>query len=118
MSGNGVVALVDDDLAVLESLKFLLETAGYTVAAYNSATAFLADRTASPACLIVDQHMASMSGLELIAHLRQRATGVPALMITGSPSASIFARANELGVAVLEKPLTEAELLTFIDAHV
>ena len=44
MSGSQVVALVDDDLAVLDSLKFLLETAGYTVATYSSATAFLADR--------------------------------------------------------------------------
>ncbi|MGA3004375.1 MAG: response regulator [Acetobacteraceae bacterium] len=112
------MALVDDDLAVLDSLKFLLETAGYTVATYSSATAFLADRTTAPACLIVDQHMPSMSGLELLAHLRQEATGVPALMITGSPSAAVIARANQLGVAVLEKPPAEADLFTFIDAHV
>jgi two-component system, LuxR family, response regulator FixJ len=118
MSGSHVVAVVDDDLAVLESLKFLLETAGYTVAAYNSATAFLADRTTSPACVIVDHHMPAMSGLELVAHLRQEAAGVPVLMITGNPSAAIVARANQLGVAVLEKPPTEADLLTFIDAHV
>ena len=117
MSGSGVVAVVDDDLAVLDSLKFLLEAAGYTVAAYSSAIAFLADRTA-PACLIVDQHMPVMSGLELIALLRQEAADVPVLMITGSPSASIVARANKLGAAVLEKPPAEADLLTFIDAHV
>jgi two-component system response regulator FixJ len=118
MSGSGVVAVVDDDLAVRDSLKFLLEAAGYTVVAYSSAMAFLADRATPPACLIVDQHMPDMSGLELIAHLRQEAAGVPVLMITGSPSASIVARANQLGASVLEKPPAEADLFTFIDAHV
>jgi two-component system response regulator FixJ len=116
MSDGQIVALVDDDLGVLDSLKFLLETAGYTVAAYSSALAFLADRVRVPACLFVDQHMPSMSGLELIAHLRQAATGIPALMVTGSPSAAIIARANQLGVAVLEKPPAEMDLVTFINA--
>jgi FixJ family two-component response regulator len=118
MSGSGVVAVVDDDRAVLDSLKFLLEAAGYTVAAYRSAAAFLADRARRPACLIVDQHMPDMSGLELISHLRQEAADVPVLMITGSPSATIVARANQLGAAVLEKPPAEADLLNFIDIHV
>jgi FixJ family two-component response regulator len=118
MLGSHVVAVVDDDLSVLDSLKCLLEAAGYTVAAYSSATAFLADRTASPACLIVDQQMPCMTGLELIAHLRQEAASVPALMVTGSPSAAVIAQANQLGIAVLEKPPAEADLLTFIDSHV
>jgi CheY-like chemotaxis protein len=58
----------------------------------------------------------SMSGLELIAHLRQAAKGIPALMVTGSTSAAIIARANQLGVAVLKKPPAEADLVTFINA--
>lgn len=118
MSGSRVVAVVDDDLAVLDSLKFLLETAGYTVAGYSSATAFLEDRVTSPACLIVDQHMPAMTGLELVARLRQAAASVPVLLITGSPSAAIVARANQLGVEMLEKPPAEDDVLTFIDAHV
>lgn len=118
MAGGGVVALVDDDVEVLESLKFLLETAGYTVAAYSSATAFLADRAMRPACLIIDQHMPAMSGLELIAHLQQKAATVPMLMITADPSPAILTRATRLGVPVLEKPPGEADLLAFIDSHV
>jgi two-component system response regulator FixJ len=118
MSCRGVVALVDDDLAVRESLQFLLQCAGYTVAAYASPAEFLADRETSPACLLVDQQMPAMSGLELVAHLRQQATDLPVLMITGSPSPAIVARAAQLGVAVLEKPPAEADLLTFIAACV
>ena len=41
MSVNRVVAVVDDDVVVLDSLKFMLESGGYTVAAYNSAADFL-----------------------------------------------------------------------------
>ncbi len=122
MSCDRVVAVVDDDRAVLDSLKFLLETAGYRVAAYDSPTAFLADpaladRATSPACLIVDQHMPEMTGLDLIAHLRVRAAPLPALLITAAPSAAIAARASQFGVAMLEKPLGEDDLLSFIDAH-
>lgn len=118
MSRSHIVALVDDDVAVLDSLKFLLETAGYTVAAYKSGTEFLADRTTIPACVIVDQHMPAMTGLELISRLQQEATSIPALMITSLPSAAIVARARQMGVAVLDKPPSEADLLTFIDAHI
>jgi two-component system, LuxR family, response regulator FixJ len=118
MLGSGVVAVVDDDIAVLESLRFLLETAGYTVAAYHSATAFLDDRSSQPACLIVDQHMPLMTGLELVAHLQREEVGVPALLITGAPSGAIAARADQLGVAMLEKPPAESDVLAFIGAHV
>lgn len=118
MSGSRVVAVVDDDVAVLHSLKFLLETSGYAVAAYSSATAFLADQPARPACLIVDQHMPAMTGLELVAHLRDTDAAVPALLITGAPSEAIVARAKKLGIAILEKPPVEDEVLTFVDAHV
>ena len=117
MTNNRVVALVDDDVAVLESLKFLLETAGYNVAAYRSAAEFLEDRASRPACLIVDQHMPAMTGLELVARLRDMEAAVPALLITGSPSAAIAARANQLGIEMLEKPPAEDDVLSFIDAH-
>ena len=93
MSRTRVVALVDDDLAVLDSLKFLLETAGYTVAAYSSAAAFLDDRVTEPCCLIVDQRMPMMTGLDLVALLRRGTASVPALLITGSLSPKIIARA-------------------------
>ena len=112
-----VIAVIDDDPAVLDSLKFLLESAGYTVAAYSSASAFLDDRLARPACLIVDQHMPAMTGLDLVAHLRQAAAPIPALLITGAPSPAIAARASQLDIEMLEKPAGENDVLKFIDAH-
>lgn len=114
----GTVAVVDDDPAVLDSLKFLLEVMGCKVATYASAVAFLADRVIQPACIIVDQHMPRMTGLELAQKLRNDGTVIPLLLITGSPSSAIVTRAGQLGIeAVLEKPPDEDDLLNFVNAH-
>jgi two-component system, LuxR family, response regulator FixJ len=115
---NGIVAVVDDDPAVLDSLKFLLEVAGYRVTVYPSAAAFLGNGATRRACLILDQHMPRMTGLELVARLRNDGAHLPVLLITGSLSPTIVARAAELGIEkVLEKPLKEDDLLSFVNAH-
>jgi FixJ family two-component response regulator len=111
-----VVAIVEDDSAVLDSLKLLLEVAGHTVGAYASAKAFLQDRVARPSCLILDQHMPTMTGLELAARLRNEGVCIPVLLITAELSPKTVARAAEIGIEkVLEKPLAEGDLLKFID---
>jgi two-component system, LuxR family, response regulator FixJ len=116
---SDVVAVVDDDHGVLDSLKFLLETLGHKVAAFASAAAFLADRTLRPACLIVDHHMPEMTGLELAEQLLRQGTSIPVLLMTGAPSPEIFSRAALLGIwAVLEKPFNDADLLEFVRVHV
>jgi FixJ family two-component response regulator len=112
------IAVVDDDAAVLESFQFMLELAGFQVAAYSSAIAFLDSGRIRPCCLILDQHMPLMTGLELTARLRASAIDVPVLLVTGAPSPAIVARAAELGVEkVLEKPPTEGDLLSFVSMH-
>lgn len=114
---SGVVAVVDDDPAVLDSLKFLLEVMGYRVATYASAAAYLGNDLDDPACLIVDQHMPQMTGLELVQKLRNDGVNLPVLLITGSPSPAIVARAAQLGIVdVLEKPPEEADLVKFVSA--
>ena len=66
MSSAAPVIVVDDDRDVRESLKALLESAGYTVHVYNSAKAVLAgDAAAHGACLVTDIRMPDMDGLEL-----------------------------------------------------
>lgn len=116
--GKSAVAIIDDDPAVLDLLKFLLELAGHKVTTYGSAAAFLEDRAARPACLILDHHMPQMTGLALAARLRGEGDMLPVLLITGSPSAAIIAKAAELGVEkVLEKPPSEKDLLSFIAVY-
>jgi two-component system response regulator FixJ len=115
---SGIVGIVDDDPAVLDSLKFLLEVVGYRVSTYASAAAFLGDGATAPTCLIIDQHMPGMTGLELAQKLRDDHDSIPILLITGSPSPAIVTRAAQLGIVnVLEKPPEEADLLNFVDAY-
>src|SRR5271165_6956217 len=89
------VAIVDDDHGVLESLRFMLELAGYPVATYPSALAYLADQQGQPRCLILDHHMPAMTGLDLVAKLQAKDEKVPVLLITAAPSPAIVARAAE-----------------------
>ena len=119
MKAHNGVAVVDDDHAVLDSLKFLLEIAGYKVNTYVSAAAFLDDPVARSACrLILDQHMPGMTGLELATHLRREGACIPVLLFSAQLSPAIVARAGDLGIEkVLGKPPDEDELLRFVNAH-
>ena len=113
-----LVAVVDDDDAVRDSLQFLLEIAGFSVASYGSAAQFLREAPiADLSCLVVDQHMPDQTGLQLVSDLRAQGVTLPLALITGSPSTDLVRLAQELDVAkVMEKPLDEDTLLEFI-AH-
>lgn len=112
------IALVDDDTAVRDSMRFLLEIAGHPIDDYASAQDFLARCDLGRITgLILDHHMPLMTGLELAAQLREQGYRFPILLITGSPSPAIVARAAELGVErVLEKPPSENDLVSFVSA--
>ena len=118
LRGNGV-AIIDDDAALLDSMKFLLEAEGYDVATYNSPGAFLAGRDECPACLIVDQFMpGEETGLEFIARLRRREYHLPVLLISGSPSFDMTRNAARLDVAAaLAKPVPPETLLRFVKRY-
>lgn len=111
------VAVVDDDDAVRDSLQFLLETAGFAVTTFASASQFLSKAPIDDlCCLVVDQHMPELTGLQLVAALRRRGAALPIALITGSPSPDLLRLAQELDVAkVMEKPLDDAVLLRFVE---
>jgi FixJ family two-component response regulator len=111
-------AVVDDDSAVRDSLRLLLEVLGYLVKTFASAAELLLLNTGlqNLACLILDHHMPHMTSLELAERLRADGAAIPILLITASPSPAIFARAAEIDIRVLEKPPGDEELLDFISA--
>lgn len=112
---TGGIAVVDDDLAVLESYQFMLELAGFRVLPFSSALSYLEAKDLSPRCMILDQHMPAMTGLELVECLRDRQERFPIMLVTAAPTAAVRARAAELGIfKVLEKPPNEDELLSFV----
>ena len=113
------MAIVDDDRGFRESLKFLIETLGHKVVTFASAEAFLADRWLRPACLVVDQHLSHMTGLELAAQLLREDAKIPFLLMTGAPSPRISSMAAQLRIwAVLVKPFHDDALLDFVNLHV
>ena len=113
MNGQGesaipryVVIVIDDDLAVRNSLKFSLEVEGLTVRSYATGAELLsAGDLALCSCLVVDQNMPGMNGLDLIGLLRARHFAAPAILITSHPSPSLRERARTAGVPIVEKPL-------------
>jgi FixJ family two-component response regulator len=115
-AARDTVAIVDDDEAVRHSLRFLLEVLGHKVETFASAAEFLKAGPGDLMCLIVDHHMPTTTGLDFAERLRVDGNKVPIMLITGSPTPGIYARAAKLAIEVLEKPPDEALLLAFIDA--
>jgi FixJ family two-component response regulator len=104
--------VVDDDLAVRNSLKFSLEVEGFAVRAYSGAIEVLGDAELPFSdCLVVDQNKPGMNGLDLIAQFRARGIAVLAIQVTNYPSAALSQRAAKAGVAIVEKPFLGAALL-------
>jgi FixJ family two-component response regulator len=104
VSGPAII-VVDDDAAVRGSLKFSLEIEGFLVRTYPNADALLkAEPDAQCACLIVDQNMPGMTGLQLVATLRSRGNAAPAILVCGHTSAMLRHEAAQASVPVVEKP--------------
>src|SRR5262245_46415703 len=105
-ASRSVVIVVDDDPAVRNSLKFSLEIEGFIVRLYASGSELLderADRDCS--CLVVDQRMPGIAGLDLISRLREQHVAAPAILITSHPNAALARRAASANVPIVEKPL-------------
>ena len=100
------VIVVDDDPAVLSSLKFSLEIEGLSVSCYHSGTELLnAADSLKSGCMVIDYHLFDMTGLELLRKLRDRSISIPVLFITSYPSVTLRRQAAEAGVQIVEKPL-------------
>ena len=71
------VAVVDDDDAVRDSLRFFVETVGHPVVTFASGREFLAHDGSGLACLVLDHHMPEMTGLQLAEQLRGGGSRLP-----------------------------------------
>jgi len=114
---HSLVAVVDDDDSVRESLPDLLRELGYVALSFSSAEEFLAsDRMGQTNYLILDVAMPGMSGPDLQAELRRRRRHIPIIYITARPDESLRRRLLEDGAAeCLFKPFTEKDLLEALD---
>lgn len=114
--GRGPVCVVEDDEMVNASLTDLLEILGFAVMSYSSGAQFLSDaRRTKAKCVIIDQHMPGMTGLDVLAGLCRERDALPAILITAQLDPAIAARARELGVCgILEKPFRVAPLVDLV----
>jgi FixJ family two-component response regulator len=107
------ICIVDDDEAVADSLKALLETFGFGVQSYGSGADFLADdRVNRAGCLVIDQQMPDMSGLDVVDHLQREGIRLPVILISGRFDTSTRERAASLGVTkIVDKPFAASRLV-------
>ena len=79
----GVIYVVDDDPAVLGSLRFLFETEGYRVETFLDGDDLLNGAMPNADdCLLIDYKLGAADGLDLIRRLRAREVATPVLLIT------------------------------------
>jgi two-component system response regulator FixJ len=111
------IYVVDDDDAVRDSLKILLESYHLTVRDFGSVPEFLDGlQPMDNSCLVLDLHLPAMGGFDVMNTLARRRVPLPVIVITGRSDAQTRARALEAGaVAFLEKPVDDQILMNAIN---
>jgi FixJ family two-component response regulator len=118
VSFGTVVAVVDDDESVRESLPDLLRACGFVAEAFSSAEEFLdSDYAGRTKCLILDVAMPGMSGPDLQLELTRRQEPIPIIFITSRRDEDIRLRVVQQGaVGCLFKPFSDTALLQALNA--
>jgi FixJ family two-component response regulator len=116
-SSGRLVYVVDDDEALRDSVRWLLESTGYRIAAYSTAERFLAAyKPGCATCLVLDVRMPGLTGLELQQELNRRGETLPIIFITGHGTVPMAVNAVKSGAFhFLEKPFKDAQLLALIE---
>ena len=119
LGAETTIYVIDDDEAVCDSLRVLLELRGLNVAVYGSAEAFLHNHPwpddGNRSCILLDLDLPGMGGLDLLRLLRRNGSSLPVVVITGR-GASALGQAVEAGaLAVLEKPFLDSALMSCIE---
>jgi two-component system response regulator FixJ len=84
VDSKSTILVLDDDVAVLGSLQFLLETHGFAVSTFQSPVAMLDwARVNAFDCVVVDYKMPDFDGLQVAAQLRERGVTAPVILVTG-----------------------------------
>lgn len=113
-----LVHIVDDDEAVRDSLRWLLEGSGFSVRTFPSAESFL--QSYSPdqfAVLVLDVRMGGMSGIELHDQLLRQQADIPLIFMTGHGDVGMAVSRMKLGaVDFLEKPFDDQMLINIVES--
>ena len=112
-----LIAVVDDDLSVRESLESLLKSVGFQVHTYSSAEEFIdSPRLTAANCLILDVKLDGMSGPDLQRELKAAGHGVPIIFVTAHETEALRARVIADGaIDCLMKPFNDESLLAAVE---
>lgn len=116
MFSRQTIYVVDDDEPALNSLSLLLTTEGYAVRSHESARTFLdAIKQNERGCVITDARMPGMSGLDLLAVMKERRVSMPVIVVTGHGDVHLAVEAMKRGaIDFFEKPLDGRALLASV----
>ncbi len=116
MTCDTTIHIIDDDQAMLESLSLLLTTEGYSVRTYESTRRFLdAIKHHACGCVVTDMNMPGMSGLDLLAVMKEQNISLPTIVITAVCDVRLSVDALKQGAFdFFEKPFDAEALLTSI----
>jgi FixJ family two-component response regulator len=111
------VYIVDDDEAIRDSLKWLLESRSLKVQIFASSEEFLGVfREGLAGCIVLDVRMPGMSGLQLYEQLRDQGCSLPVIFITGHGDVPMAVSALKQGAAdFIEKPFNDEDMLGLIE---
>lgn len=110
------VCLLDDDLSVLSSMRFLLLAEGFNVRAFNNPQDFLAYANTNPVpVLVTDIWMDRVTGLEVLARLCAISPKTKVIVITAREDSAARATATAMGpVAFFIKPFDDEEFIAAV----
>lgn len=116
-NNRGLVFIVDDDEAMRNSLRWLIESVGHSVETYDSAQAFLDNHyPGRSGCLLLDVRMPGMSGLELQSQLESHDIRLPVIILTGHGDVGMAVKAMKAGAMdFIEKPFDDELLLAALE---
>jgi FixJ family two-component response regulator len=114
---KATVFVVDDEVSVRESLKLLLDSAGYEPVTFASGREFLCRPSAlTPCCVVLDVFLADINGLDVQKHVADGRADMPIIFISGQGDVPITVRAMKAGaVEFLTKPVSSDVLLSAIE---
>ena len=113
---KSIVAVVDDDPRILESLESLLASAGHAVRLFRSAETFLGHNLAEIDCLISDIRMSGMDGFQLQQRVKAARPDLPVILITGRHDVVEHTGTMPAdGRNVFQKPFNTRDLLEAVD---
>ncbi len=119
----GIVAVIDDDVSVRDSLGALLSINGFTVHLYETGDRFLANIPATQRlCLVVDFFMPDLTGLDIITYVRERNLRFPIILVSGTEANNLASKAFAAGATrFMLKPYRPnhmiQEIVNVLDDH-